>query len=701
MNKLVTTSQAWRAIMLLFSLFVFSTASAQQPCDLTVYPSGEVIFESVNGAVVYKVITVTNTSSETQTVNVFLTGADSAALSAFSFEPKTFMLQPSGKKEFKVYFKPNLANLLRYSASLNFSITQGAICTSVELIGAGESSGGGDEKGLIADPGSIKFPATDIGGTVCKEIAIKNASATSAAVISSITIDGSHAFIVDDAPTFPLTLAAGDVVVLKLCYKPLEDAHMYATGKATVSYIMANTGLEKNLHIALSSGANSGGDNIVVISPSQYQFKGGEVGETVCEEFRVVNKSAVKATISNLTFTGDDEFTVESMTTLPVEISAGDSLWIKVCFTPTTAGSDAKGTMSIDYTYDGGITIKHATAVFFAMTEREACVVTSGDDDWKEPILVGGKDDRVLFFSNKTNSAITINEISVVGEDAKAFTITATIPITVAAMSKVEIPFIFAPYAGQNGYLKEKYIAAVVFGLTSEDPASDCKVHEGHIWGYALRDHDDKDSNHSVAISLFPEEKQTIGLSNRGIKESYTLLFKNNLDREIIVQSISMMDGTKFKITSTDPATTPFNLASDATFTVTIEFESADGLLYKDKLIIVSDFAATAIEFDLQGINAAIATVRGMLPEGVSVVVTPNPMRSNTTVDFEGVRSATIEVSDILGSTIMNAVASGDWKWNGRMANGMTAPSGTYFVRIQGESTNGERFVTTQRVVVE
>ena len=76
-------------------------------------------------------------------------------------------------------------------------------------------------------------------------------------------------------------------------------------------------------------------------------------------------------------------------------------------------------------------------------------------------------------------------------------------------------------------------------------------------------------------------------------------------------------------------------------------------------------------------------------------------MRSHATIDFEGVRSATIEVSDILGSTVMNAVAAGDWKWNGRMANGTIAPAGTYFVRIQGESTNGERFVTTQRVVVE
>jgi hypothetical protein len=695
MKKLVTISQAWRAIMLLFSLFVFSSASAQQPCDLTVNPSGEILFESVQGAAVYKVITVTNTSSNTLNVQMFQGGYDSAA---FSFEPRSFMLQASGKKEFKVYFKPNTANMLRYSSSIIFSTAPGTICTSVELIGTGTFIGG-DDKGLIADPGSFKFPSVDIGGTSCKEFTIKNTS-TSAAVISAVTVTGSAAFLIDGL-TQPLTLGAGETRTFAICYKPTTQEQLYATGKVKINYVLSNTGVAKELFIALSSGANSGGDAMVVITPSQYQFPSTAVGHTVCEEFRVVNKSNMKATISSFSFEGDPAFVATSLTPLPVEISSWDSLYIKVCYTPTTA-NDAKGSLTVNYSLDGGITIKHATAVFFAITEKPACLEFVGADDWKEPILVGGKAERTLIVNNKTSSPITITEIRLAGEDAKAFTITATPPITIPAMSKVVIPFTFAPFAGQNGYLKEKYIAAVVLALSSEDPSSDCAVHEGHIWGYALHGHDDHDSG-SVAISLFPDEKQTIGLSNRGIKESYTLLFKNNLDKDVIVQSISLMDGTKFKITETNPSTTPFTLKADETFTVTIEFESADGLLYKDKLIIVSDFAATALEFDLQGINAekALSLVRSTLPEGVSVAIMPNPMRSSATVDFEGVRSAVIDVTDVLGSTIMSTVATGDWKWNGRMSTGAIAPAGTYFVRIQGESTNGERFVTTQRIVME
>jgi hypothetical protein len=118
-------------MMLLFSLFVFSSANAQQPCDITVSPSGEVIFESVNGAAVYKVFTVTNTStSATVEVNVQMGGAPDDT-SAFSHAVRNFTLQPGGKKEVKVYFKPYANNVQRYSATLNFSVSAGVVCTTV------------------------------------------------------------------------------------------------------------------------------------------------------------------------------------------------------------------------------------------------------------------------------------------------------------------------------------------------------------------------------------------------------------------------------------------------------------------------------------------------------------------------------------------------------------------------------------------
>jgi hypothetical protein len=501
----------------------------------------------------------------------------------------------------------------------------------------------------------------------------------------------------------PITLQPGETYSLEVCYKPTGQDHLYATGKVIVAYEIGSD--DRKLYIALSSGTNSGGgDKVVFITPNQYKFPATAIGETKCEEFYMINRTDGAVTVTNLAIESDVEvFTFSIDRATPFNLSAGDSAKIVICYTPTDAANNgAKGTLAATYTPDGGTTTKNVYTTFYATYEKPACMAADEGDDWKEPILIGGKDDRILIIANKTNADITITEIRVAGEDAKAFTINATTPITVPAMGKVEIPFTFAPYPGQLGYIKEKYIAAVVLSLTSDQ----CEVFETHVWGYGLVGHDDKDSsNNSVAIKLFPgaNEKQTIGLSNRGIKESYTLLFVNNYDKDVTVQSISLAVGEKFKIAATDPATTPFTLKPSETFTVTIEFESVDGLLYKDKLIIVSDFAATALEFDLQGINAekALSSVSRGLPDGVSVALMPNPMRSDLTVDVEGIRSAKIEVSDVLGAPIIRTIAAGDWKWNGRMANGTLAPAGTYFVRVQGESSNGERFVTTQRIVVE
>lgn len=643
----------------------------------------------------YKAITVTNTSNAAVEVYVTTTGENA---SAFMYEPKSFELGVNASKQFKVYFKPNASNLQRYSATLNFSITAGVVCTQIEMIGTGTSGGGGDDKGLISDPGSYKFPATDIGSESCKTFIIKNTS-SSAATINSIEISETEAFVIDETIALPLTIQPGETYALEVCFKPTEQSQMYATGKVAIEYALANSSEDRKLYIALSAGANSGGgDKIVFITPSQYKFPATDVGQTTCADFLVKNLTDAAVTITAITLEADDVYTMTSEQTVPFNLGAGESAKITVCFTPTSGSNNGwKGALSVSYTPDGGVTTKHTTATFYSMYEKPACLGADEGDDWTEPILIGGKDDRILLIVNKTNADIIINEIRLAGEDAAAFTINATVPLTVPANGQVQIPFTFAPFGGQNGYIKEKYIAAVVLSLSSDA----CPEFETHIWGYGLREHDDKDSTKTVAISLFPNEKQTIGLSNRGIKESYTLLFINNLDKDVTVQSISMMDGTKFKIAATNPATTPFTLKPQETFTVTIEFESADGLLYKDKLIIVSDFAATTIEFDLQGINASAATVRSTLPEGVSVALMPNPMRSSTTIDLEGVRSASIEVSDVLGSTIMQTVAAGDWQWNGRMSNGAPAPAGTYFVRVQGESTNGERFVTTNRIVIE
>jgi hypothetical protein len=109
----------------------------------------------------------------------------------------------------------------------------------------------------------------------------------------------------------------------------------------------------------------------------------------------------------------------------------------------------------------------------------------------------------------------------------------------------------------------------------------------------------------------------------------------------------------------------------------------------------VIDHAITTTEIGLEGINYVAAGVKNTLPEGVSISVSPVPSHSDVNVTLGGVRSAQIEVVDLLGNTISSATATSEWKWNGNNAG-----NGSYIVRISGVSANGESFVTSKRIII-
>jgi hypothetical protein len=458
---------------------------------------------------------------------------------------------------------------------------------------------------------------------------------------------------------------------------------------------------------------NPSGDYKLVVDPAQYTFPVTPVGQETCREFHIFNKGTATAYIPSWSLLTDwaNDFSVDPTTADVKELKAGESMMIRVCYKPTeTRTNPISGYLAISYSFDQNATDYSTLKAWFGTKQggndtvfTKLCLKQGETtEDWRTQVSLDSTGNRTLRIVNPSANDIIITNGVLDGEDAKAFMLGVTFPISVPANSTLEVPFTFTPYATSAGTAKEKYFAFAVFTLQGNG-TNFCTSFKAVVYGYSIFIHNgDKDSTKdNVGIPIFGKDKTTIGLSNRGIKESYTLLFYNNLDVDLTVKEIYMKVGEFFKVTETSPASTPFVLKPGEEMTVTISYESTDKMIHKDALVIVADKAADVIEIGLEGGDFAALSVKPALPAGVAIFVSPNPAHSDVKVDFAGTTHANIEVMDMLGNTIARGETSSDWSWNGKTTSGTTAANGAYIIRIAGTSISGEQFVTSKRVILQ
>ena len=110
--------------------------------------------------------------------------------------------------------------------------------------------------------------------------------------------------------------------------------------------------------------------------------------------------------------------------------------------------------------------------------------------------------------------------------------------------------------------------------------------------------------------------------------------------------------------------------------------------------------------YELTGTVAA-SGVANPLPSDVSISITPNPATNYFTVAASGVRRAEIGIYDLLGKEIAfpksatleeidnTASKNSTWKWDAS-----NLATGSYIVRVTGESFSGEQFVLSRRIII-
>jgi hypothetical protein len=130
------------------------------------------------------------------------------------------------------------------------------------------------------------------------------------------------------------------------------------------------------------------------------------------------------------------------------------------------------------------------------------------------------------------------------------------------------------------------------------------------------------------------------------------------------------------------------SMSDTATFTITFKPDlNATGIF---KGTLTCDCGKT---YELIGMVAE-AGVTSSLPSNVSFSISWNPATDNITIMSSGVRTAEIGIYDLLGNPIASSNAT-TWAWDAS-----SIATGSYFVRITGESNSGEQFAIWRRIII-
>lgn len=690
MNPYRTYLMKAAALVALLLSLTFSNSQPASAMDCGFSMSSNDItwtFSAVPGTVQNRYLVITNTSGGRLVINLAVSGSE-----AFTIDKKVLELNAGDTGNVMITFHPG--STAHGTLEGLFTATKdGSDChQSLKLLGTVNINTTTDV--LVADPHEFSFGTVAFGSEACKKVTIINKSA---GIITNLS--AAHC----DNPDFTISgldissLDVGASVIVTICYKP-HAANLQAACNLTIKY--EGMGIAGSLVVYFNGNSgsnNTGGDAILVADPHEFNFGSIPLDSSACRSVIVTNKSNSLVVITGWSKCDNTNFSVSPNFTGNDTLASGSSMTFTICYKPDANHAQASCNLALKYIVADGSTEAKILYIGFGGSRSgsngggttDLCLKTEQGDNTKDAVIVGGSAEHTLYLINKGNYAITVNSASISGANADVFAITSTLPITVPAhSSNTTLSYTFTPTSNNNNSF---YFAAAVILVLGGDSLY-CERAEGHLIGYVVHSGNTTDS---VVRPLFPTEKRTLGIESNGKVTSKNFYFTNNLDVDATVNKVYMEDGTYFTITSTTPTPTPFVLHPGDNLVVVVAYTATDHLVHHDHLMIDADHQLQSTSFDMQGVLGAAAGVTNNIPAGVAVNVSPNPASSFVNVNMTGVQMAAVQIIDLLGNTVATAKANTMWKWN---ASNIAA--GSYIVRIEGTSLNGEQFVTSKRVVV-
>ena len=307
-------------------LLFAATASAQ----LAVNPSS-VSFGSIQ---------IGNSSSQTlrlsNTGNGYLT-ISQATVTGTGFRvsglnmPMT--LPPGETANLTTTFAPQAAGTFIASVFIEYSRTSGRHHSNTEpvsLMGTGTGSAPGQ---LVANPTSLAFGSVQNGSSTTLSEMLTNTGGSSL-IISAASASGAGFSL--SGLSLPVTLAAGESTSFSVLFSPTT------TGAGGGSVSITSNGSNPSLSIPLSgTGVTQG---TLSANPTGLAFGSVQVGNSTNLSEALTNTGGSTVTISAASATGTG-FSISGLT-LPLNLTANQSVTFTVIFTPAAAGA-ASGSLSV------------------------------------------------------------------------------------------------------------------------------------------------------------------------------------------------------------------------------------------------------------------------------------------------------------------------------------------------------------------
>jgi hypothetical protein len=422
----------------------------------------------------------------------------------------------------------------------------------------------------------------------------------------------------------------------------------------------------------------------ISLIPASCDFGTIKPSSDSCVQFSLINPYFDNLVITNIFFSQQSpDFIVKPIFIDSILVAGGSEYDFSVCYT---------GDLQNLITSDTLVVIVGKALIFKSPLSghiQPQCLETVHAISYNDPVVIGGTAEHEFHLLNNTNEDITVSSV-LLDNNSAGFVITTPIPFLVPAHSSDKVlDYSFSANSDFGG----SFFSTTFATINLQGSNLQCTSVEAFLIGNVAKPGGGSGIDTTLR-PLFPSDVRTLAIEGTGKPVSMRFTFTNNLNVPSTISKVYMKDGTYFSVTGTNPSPTPFILASNQTMDVTVNYTATDNLIHTDSLMIEASHNLQTIAFELQGVQVA-SSVPAALPTGVTLSVLPNPASTYITVNMAGVRSADLQVFDILGKQLVSAKANSFWKWDAP-----NTADGSYIIRIAGESMSDEHFVVSKKIIL-
>ncbi len=304
-------------------------AAADAP-NITVTPANHNFGDVVVNSSASQIFEVKNTGTADLTVNSVSLLGNNAAEFNIDNGGGSFTLAPNAARDVTVSFNPLTpgakSGTLRFDSNdpnenpLDVPLSGNAVPTP--------------EPNIAVTPASYNYGNVYIGNSAAHSFTIRNTGSATLEV-SATTLTGADAGEFGIAGGGPFSIAPGDSQAVEITFNPATPG-----GKSAAWRIPSNDPDQGTLDVPLSGTALTPMPDIA-IDPAEHDFGTVVLLSSASQQFALTNEGAADLQVSAISLEGADaaEFSIAGGGATPFTLAPGDTHFVTVGFTPSTAGS--------------------------------------------------------------------------------------------------------------------------------------------------------------------------------------------------------------------------------------------------------------------------------------------------------------------------------------------------------------------------